>query len=38
MIDLIGDWVLVLCVALVICMSRELIDSVRNYGKANEIH
>jgi hypothetical protein len=31
--DLMGDWVLVLCVALVICMARELIYSWMNYGE-----
>lgn len=30
--ELMGDFMLVLCVSIVICMARELIDSVRNYG------
>lgn len=30
--DLMVDCVLVLCVSIVICMSRELIDSWVNYG------
>lgn len=36
MVDQMVYWTAILCIAIAICMARELINSVRDYGKANE--